>query len=129
MLTYRDILRGIVGRRTYMQYVYFHSAVTSLSMGMILYAKSSLELIVNNRIGKVGIRPLEPPPPPDSNRLASLICHRSQRTESLSVCTNVCPPACPSMDSSTRASTVSDIQVAAHIRFRICTCVLLRINA
>lgn len=25
--------------------------------GMILYAKSSLELIVNNRIGKVGIRP------------------------------------------------------------------------
>lgn len=24
---------------------------------MILYAKSSLELIVNNRIGKVGIRP------------------------------------------------------------------------
>lgn len=30
--------------------------------GMILYAKSSLELIVNNRIGKVGIRPDGRPP-------------------------------------------------------------------
>lgn len=39
-----------------MQYVCFHSTVTSLSVSMILYAKSSLELIVNNRIGKVGIR-------------------------------------------------------------------------
>lgn len=29
---------------------------------MILYAKSSLELIVNNRIGKVGIRPDGRPP-------------------------------------------------------------------
>lgn len=33
--------------------------------GMILYAKSSLELIVNNRIGKVGIRPDGRPPSPD----------------------------------------------------------------
>lgn len=32
--------------------------------GMILYAKSSLELIVNNRIGKVGIQPVLHPPSP-----------------------------------------------------------------
>lgn len=30
-----------------------------LTVGVILYAKSSLELIVNNRIGKVGIRPAD----------------------------------------------------------------------
>lgn len=38
--------------------------------GMILYAKSSLELIVNNRIGKVGIRPDgRPPSKPHHRRL------------------------------------------------------------
>lgn len=48
-----------------MQYVYFHSGVTRC-VAMILYAKSSLELIVNNRIGKVGIQRVcggGPPPP------------------------------------------------------------------
>lgn len=35
---------------------------------MILYAKSSLELIVNNRIGKVGIRPDGRPPSASHHR-------------------------------------------------------------
>ena len=103
-------------------------------MGMILYAKSSLELIVNNRIGKVGIRPLEPPSPIlflslPTNRLASLICHRSQRTGSLSVCRNVCPPVCSWIRVHllpTRSdTTVSDIHVrtnvAEHIRVSVPT--------
>lgn len=92
----RHIFRGKVGRRTYMQYVCFHSTVTSLSVGMILYAKSSLELIVNNRIGKVGIRPLEPPSPMlcvpliQTNRpRASLIRHWSHWYW-ISVCLSVC---------------------------------------
>lgn len=71
---------------------------------MILYAKSSLELIVNNRIGKVGIRPGRPsshprkprsaqcaaPPPQPS--AAHLIWHWSQRVADLllSVRLSVC---------------------------------------
>lgn len=89
MLIYHNTLRGIVGQRTYIQYVYFHSAVTSLSMGMILYAKSSLELIVNNRIGKVGIRPLEhlPPHPIATDSRLSFAHRISVRLyECLSIC-------------------------------------------
>lgn len=91
-----------------MQYVYFHSAVTSLSMGMILYAKSSLELIVNNRIGKVGIRPLEPPWP-----ILSLSSPYQQTRVShlppesaywISVHLYECLSTCLSVDSSTRVS-------------------------
>lgn len=43
---------------------------------MILYAKSSLELIVNNRIGKVGIRPDGRPPPKPHHRRHHPVVHR-----------------------------------------------------
>jgi len=44
--------------------------------GMILYAKSSLELIVNNRIGKVGIRPDGRPPSKPHHRRHHPVVHR-----------------------------------------------------
>lgn len=44
--------------------------------GMILYAKSSLELIVNNRIGKVGIRPDGRPPSTPHHRRHHPAAHR-----------------------------------------------------
>jgi len=44
--------------------------------GMILYAKSSLELIVNNRIGKVGIRPDGWPPSKPHHRRYHPVVHR-----------------------------------------------------
>ena len=100
-------------RRTYMQYVYFHSRVTRC-VNMILYAKSSLELIVNNRIGKVGIQrnvcgvgtnPLTPTAIPSFSLYTSLSENPSCvsfATESarpnalywLSVRFPVCPPIC-----------------------------------
>lgn len=43
--------------------------------GMILYAKSSLELIVNNRIGKVGIRPDGQPPSASHRRRYHPVVH------------------------------------------------------
>lgn len=75
---------------------------------MILYAKSSLELIVNNRIGKVGIRPsgrgpvTHPPVRPSARRhphsplrAAHLIWHWSQRVADLLL--SVRPPVRPSV--------------------------------
>lgn len=79
--------------------------------GMILYAKSSLELIVNNRIGKVGIRPgavaVHPPPKasfgpvrgatPTTLRGASHLALESARCTSLAACPSVRPSVSPSI--------------------------------
>lgn len=79
---------------------------------MILYAKSSLELIVNNRIGKVGIRPGRRPAhphhrkasfglvrgtTPTTHRGASHLALESARCRSLAVRPSVRPSVCLSL--------------------------------
>lgn len=105
--------------------------------GMILYAKSSLELIVNNRIGKVGIRPdgrpppSRPSPPPAGTTpwftsppfppflLRSTLLTVSLPPQRISFSTGVsalqicCPSVCLSVRSSVRAARLS---VSTYVR-------------
>ena len=100
---------------------------------MILYAKSSLELIVNNRIGKVGIRPdaaatpsshprkprsarcAAPPPQPSA---AHLIWHWSQRVADLllSVRPSVRPTVRLSVSASVPYRPTLSVGMYLHVR-------------
>jgi len=106
--------------------------------GMILYAKSSLELIVNNRIGKVGIRPdgrpssahpitagptprnpssVAPPPAgrlPSSLRNASHLAPESARCRSAAR-PSVRPSVCLSVHPSVRPCC-STLSVSTYVR-------------
>jgi len=103
---------------------------------MILYAKSSLELIVNNRIGKVGIRPDGQPPPKPHHRRHHPVVHRplcppTIRRPSLRNASHLAPESArcrsavrPSVSLSVRfirpSARAARLSVSTYVRIRTC---------